>query len=1100
MNPEMHQNHKKEEKIPESWMNIFVKFSKIPILISIFILFVGALVTYQIPKESAPQIDFGTILINTPYPGSSAVDADSLITQEIEQKIKDVDGINQITSTSSKGFSSIQVELQPSADTNVVLNDIRSKVDQAKGSLPEDAEDPIIESLTGGEEPIFVIKLVGDLSDTELRDDAEELKDFLEFDNNVKEVSISGGAEREIIVDLNPSKLYQYGLNASEVTNAIRNSHRDAPIGDLDINQTAYSLRVQGRHQNAEDIKQVVVKTISTDTGTTPITVEQVAIVEEKGQDTDTIQRLIDVERQISARNTISINVIKKDKIDIFQADPELRQKIKDFVEEQFGNRIEVYYTLELLKNVKDSYGTVLSSAIMSIIMVIILLILFLRAKESLIASLIIPLSFLTTIIVTFAMGETLNFMVNFSMVLALGILVDVSIVIIEGIHDNLKKGKNPQEAALLALHEFRSPLLSGTLTTLAVFIPLFGLPDVLGKFLSYIPVSVSITLISSLLIALLIIPGIASVLLKHEEEKPEKGLLDRFYAWRDQEIEAISQKYQSTLRKLLSSRKYRIGAFYVIIVLCIATFLLPVPFILFPSDDFDQLRVGIELSQGKDKELTLEASKKVESLLQELPEVKRLSTSITNNEASILVEFYEKDFREAEGMRTSLDIAEDLRGAFKNFTEYEVRINEEEFGPPVEAPVAFRVIASNSESLNAAQQVVEDFKQRLKNIPGTSNVRDNANIIPGEVVYTINREASMRFGVNAQEAANTARTAIEGVTAATITRGTREVDVRVQYDPRYIESFADINALQLVTQRGDVVFFSQVMNEEYGSGLSEIKRVDRQIAITVSSDLTKEGNALEITNAFLADVENYPLPQGVSFTDAGETAENADLFFALGAGFVIALMIMFSILVIQFNSFALPGIIVFTIIMSLLGVNVGMFITGIPRSLAFIIGTISLAGIVVNDAIILVDRMNTLTQSSRSDEDFLNNVAESGHSRFQPIILTTLTTAAGVFPLIFVDSFWAGLSVTIMFGLVVASTLTLFITPAMYYQISHERNVTYLPLVIIPAFLIAIGGLFSLNIIMFLIGAGFTYWLGKKWLREWKALAPESTLLQRSS
>ncbi len=1088
MQEELEEKNEKRGQIPDSWMNIFVKFTKIPILATIFIIVIGVLALYQVPKESAPQIDFGTIIINTPYPGASAVDADSLITQEIEQNIKDIDGINEISSTSSKGFSSIVIQLDPNADTNVVLNDIRSKVDQAKSSIPEEAEDPVIESLTGGEEPIFVLKLVADESDTTLSDYAEELKDFLEFDSNIKEVNISGGAEREIIVDLNAAKLDQFKINASEVTSAIRNSHRDSPIGDLDINATEYSLRVQGRHQNAEDIRKVIIKNTERDGVFSPVTVEQVAKVEERGEKTEKIDRLIDVENEKEATNSISLNVIKKDKIDIFQADPQLRKKIQEFVLENYGEKVRIYYTQELLKNVQDSYGNVINSALVSILMVVLILILFLRVKESLVASLIIPLAFLMTIIVTYLRGDTLNFMVNFSMVLALGILVDVSIVIVEGIHEELKNGKSPTDAALAALHEFRNPLLSGTLTTLAVFIPLFGLPDVLGKFLSFVPISVSITLTSSLLIALLIIPGIASIFLSDEKEKKELSRLDRFYLWRDKKIHAISSAYQKLLEKVLSSRKYRIGGFYGIIIFCFLTFLLPVPFILFPSDDFDQLRVSVELSEGKLKEETLASASPVEKLLKEIPEVKLLATSISGNEATILVEFYEKDVREQQGLRTSLEIADELRTEFKEFTSYDVSINEETFGPPSDAPVAFRIIAANTKNLDSAQQVVEDFKKILKGIPGTENVRDNANLIPGEVVYKINQEASLRFGVNANEAANIARTAVEGSTAATITRGTREIDVRVQYDQDQINSFSDINRLQVINQKGEAIFFSQLMEEDYGSGLSEIKRVDRQIAITVSADLSREGNAIEVTNDFQEKILAYQMPAGVSFADAGEAAENADLFFALGAGFVIALMLMFSILVIQFNSFSLPGIIVFTILMSLLGVNIGMWITGVPRSLAFIIGVISLAGIVVNDAIILVDRIKTQVER-QPHRPLAKVIAEAGFSRFQPIVLTTLTTAAGVFPLLFVDSFWAGLSVTIIFGLVVASALTLFVTPAMYHQIYKEAGLTYLPLLILPFIGIGLGGLFSLNITTLLIGGLGTYFLGNIWYKKYRAV-----------
>lgn len=1096
MNPLQKSNNMSSQDQNSSFLALFIRNKKIAVLSCLFIFLIGILSIYQVPKESAPQIDFGTIIVNTVYPGASAVDIDQLVTQEIENKIKDVEGINEISSTSRSGVSSIVIQLEPSTDAETALNDLRNKVDQAKGSLPGDAEDPLIESLQGGEDPLFEIQLVGDLSDTELRDHAEQLKTFLEFDPLVKEVDINGGAEREIQINIKPDLLNQYQLNTTDVLQAIRNSHRDSPIGSLDIDQRDYNLRIQGRHQNQEDIANVLVKSLSGRSSTAQIRVGDVAEVIETGKTTNTITRFFDIKNELPARNTVSLRVINKKDLDIFRADPQLRENVANYQKENLPDSISIYYSLELLKNVQDSYGRVVSSATQSIIMVVIILIFFLRIKEALVASLVIPLAFLCTIAYTFITGATLNFMVNFSMVLALGILVDVSIVIVEGIYEQIKLGKSPEDAAIHALFEFKNPLISGTLTTLAVFIPLMVLPDVLGKFLSFIPISVSVTLIAALLISLFIIPALAAGWIKDEalDELDNKKCgklmtkINAFYDKRDQIVHEFGEKYARQLKKLLKTRWFRIGGFYGTIVICVLTFFLPIAFTLFPADDFDLIQVKVEMPEGTVKEKTQEATLPVEKILLETPEAEFVRTAINGNEANILIELTEKDIRSSRGLRTSLDISDDWREQFKQFGNYEVQINEAEFGPPSDAPVRFRVIARDSNKLDDARQVAQDLIAMLKDIKGTTNVRDDIINVPGELTYQLNYAELEKLKVDPNTAATAVRTAIDGVEAISLTRGSREIEVRVQFPENSIQDFNDLNNLQIINREGKSIAFGQIVSKKLNPALSEIKRVDRKIALSILSDLTREGNALEVSAEFLEKLANYDKPDGIEIVDAGENAENTALFFALGSGFIIAIVLMFSILVIQFNSFGLPGVIVFTILMSLLGVNIGMWATGIPRSLAFIIGVISLAGIVVNDAIVLVDRINSLRENNPG-RDLIDILAEAGSSRLQPIALTTLTTAAGVGPLLLVDKFWAGLSVTIIFGLLVASTLTLFITPAMYYQIVHEAGLSYLPLIIIPGFFLLVAGIFSLNPVMMIIGALLFGGVGYIWLKKYRQM-----------
>jgi len=1078
------------EKSKKSWFSYFVKNSKVAFLAAMIITIWGVGAVLRIPKESAPEISYGMVIVSTFYDGTAAVDMDKLVTQEIENKIKDVNDIDKITSSSSNSLSTITVKFETDTDITKAVADIRSKVDEAKTKIPSDAEEPSIIEVDSSMQSLFNVNLTGDVHQALLKDYAEDLKTYLEEDSLIRKITISGGAEREIYVDVDPLKLAQYKIALSEISSVIKSTHQDFPIGDFEIDNLEYSIRFQGQHKTAEDVREIVLKTVSVSGVQTAIQIADIANVYESIEETETIQSFTDLKTENKKRiPTVLLAINKSNDSNIFTVDPYIREKILKYAEKHFDDSVEVYFTNEQVEYTRDSYDNVTSSGISSILIVFLLLLLFIGPKEALAASFIIPLTFLITISFTYGRGETLNFMVNFSLILALGILVDTSIVIVEGIHEGIKHGYSPKEAAMAAVYEFKAPLISGTLTTLSVFIPLLVLPGVMGKYLSYIPISVSVTLVASLAIALLIIPSLAANLLNNKN-KPQntsslfKKKLERFYNLKEKVVNNLQKSYEKFTIRNLKRPLWRFFSIYGIIVLCLLTFLLPTEFTMFPSNDEDYMNISIKMPEGTIKEDTLTATAPVEDILIASPEVKHFETSITDNKANIFLELFKKETRQKKGLRTSIELAEDLRHEFKKFKNYEVNAEEIAEGPPSEAPVAFRIIAEDSEVLKKAQDVAQDFKAILKEIPGTDNIKDDITNIPGEITYKVDREAALKLGVKPSTIAYTVRTALKGSSAVTLTREGREVDVTVRYKENEIGNFDDIANLQLFNNQGESISLSQVVTRKFSPAVSEIKRSDRRIAVTVTSQLTSDGNALEITGQFKEKIADYEFPDGVSIEDAGENAENADLFIALGSGFIIAIFLIFTILVIQFNSFSYPFLILFTIVMSFIGINTGLYITDTPRSLAMIIGTISLAGIVVNDAIILVDRINNL-RIKYKNKPLEEIVAFAGASRLQPIALTTLTTAAGVAPLIWVDTFWAGLAYTIIFGLSVASTLTLFVTPCMYYQFTlYMYQIVYRMLIAIFT-IIALSTLIKGKFIVAIITGIITLILYFKFRRE---------------
>ena len=727
----------------------------------------------------------------------------------------------------------------------------------------------------------------------------------------------------------------------------------------------------------------------------------------------------------------------------------------------------------------RQDYAKVLTSGAQSIAVVMLFLFLFVGLREGMIASIIIPLAFLTTIGVLNATGKTLNFMTNFSMILALGILVDTAIVIVEGVHHYIKRGYTSREAAFLSLFEFRAPLISGTLTTLAVFVPLLSLSGLLGQFLRFIPITVIIILTVSLLLSIFLLPSYAAKFLHHSEkteQKQKKKSQTRLFAQAfrqqfEEKIERAISVYTAILRWILKTRARRLGVFVVPLALFFATTFLPIKFNLFPAGDQPFISISIEMPEGTTDSKTFENTLPIEQRLLEFKEVKSIRTAVSGKSATISLELLPQKDRNEMGLLDSQSLEKEINRELDKVPRdrgASIRVQAAQNGPPSEFPVAFRVIARDRLKIPEAQTFAISLTETMREIPGTAGVENNIERTPGEFQFRILRDQALSLGINPDTAASTVRTAISGSTAATITRDNRDIDIVVEIPEEKIASLDDLENFSFFSSNGRKVLLSQISEFESRDALATVRREDGAIAFTVSSLLGDNGNAAEITAAFAEKLTSISIPDGIEVLDAGENEQSAGLLSDLSRGYVIAIFLMFLILVIQFDRFLQPLLILFTILLAQIGVQFGLWITGTDKSLAYILGIVALAGVVVNDAIILVDRMNKNRERRRAHEsapELVEAIVESGQSRFVPVILTTLTTVSGILPLVFQDVFWAGLSYTVMFGLGVASVMTLFVTPAMYFQFERERGRTFVFL----AF-----ALFAILAAVFLAGKNF--------------------------
>jgi len=981
------------------------------------------------------------------------------VTREIETKIKNISGIDEYSSISRDGVSRITVTFTPEAsrDMTKAVGDIRSKVDEAKPNLPAEIDsDPRIFEVDSTIEPFLSVVVSAEKSPEKITDIAEKLRKKLENLSGVARAEIVGGTEREIIVEADREKLKSFGISLDDLVAAIARSHRDTPAGKIEINHLEYSVRFSGKSKTAADVENIVLKNLK-NRGNSPsfLRVGDVARVEETGEDNDLFSRFFSAKTgKVSEKhfqNAVEISLFRKSKSDIFAAEKAVKTATKTFFSQKkidasfsfFKNRAEI---------MREDYRKVVVSGLESIAIVMAFLFLFVGFREGLVASMIIPLTFLTTIAALFFSGRTLNFMTNFSMILSLGILVDTAIVIVEGAHFYWKKGFSPREAALLSLREFRGPLISGTLTTLAVFVPLLSLPGILGQFLSFIPITVILILSISLFLSLLLLPAFIAFFLPATpkiSKNPSK--ISRFFQnFREKfnaELSKIISKYLSILQKILSSRARRLGLFAAMISLFVATLFLPIKFVMFPVSDSRFLTVSIQMPEGTPAEKTEKVAISAEQKLLKYSEVSKIQTIISGKSAKIIVELFSKKWRDERGLLHSPKLEKVLSRDFEKLSRdlgANIRVETEKKGPPKEFPVAFRVVVADAEKILLAQKIARDLTEKMREIPGTAGVKNDIENIPGEFNFKINRGKAMFLGINPDAVARTIRTAVSGTTAATITRGDRDLDIVVKISKKKISHLDDLKNFAFFSPRGKKVLLSQIADFKIRDALATVRREDGDIAFTVSSLLADDGNAAEITAAFSQKIQKMSFPDGIEVLDAGENAKNADLFADLSRGYLIAILLMFLILVIQFDRFLQPLFILSTILLAQIGVQIGLFLTGTPKSLAYILGTIALAGIVVNDAIILINKMNKNCEQKkcRNERELRAAILDAGKTRFVPVILTTLTTSAGIIPLIFQDKFWAGLSYTVIFGLSVASFLTLLVTPAMYFQFFRFRDI----------------------------------------------------------
>lgn len=1098
-------------------------------LITLMILIFGLQSYKRMPKEQYPDASLPTVYINTPYFGNSAEEIENLISRPLEKEISSVSGVKEVQSTCVQDFSIIIAEFESDVDIDLAVQKTKDAVDKAKKELPTDLDqDPLVEEINFSEIPIVTVNISGDYSMDDLRNYAEYIQDRLEDIPEVSEAEMKGALEREVKVNVDLLKMQSLKVSFMDIENAIARENVTMSGGELINDDKRRAVRIVGQFENVDEIRNLIV----TSENQKPIYLRDIADVSYGFEERTSYSRS-------GTLPVISLDIIKRSGENLLSTADKIKV-VLDKAEKRLPSGLNISLFNDLSVYTRNEVNNLENSIISGVILVILVLLFFLGLRNALFVGIAIPLSMLTGILVLNIFGVTMNIVVLFSLILALGLLVDNGIVVVENIFRYMQNGYDGKSAAKYGVGEVAWPIIASTVTTLAAFLPLLFWPGIMGVFMQYMPITLIIVLSSSLFVALVINPVFTSrfmkILEKEEDQKERKkktrniligsliilliaglahvvriewmrnimaiaailSLLNHFVlspgslGFQNRLLPVLERAYDRFISFCLKGKNAGLTLLATVLMLfgAIGLFFQFMPKIsFFPSADPLYINIFVDLPIGSDIEATnktmLELEKKVSQIIEPYDNiVEAILTQIgentsdpaappepglTPNKARMTIQFVEYKFRDGISTRK---IMEEIRDEVQGSPGVQLIVDQNAQGPPAGKPINLEIRGEDIDSLLVLSDQVKDFINE-QNIPGIEELKMDVELGKPEMLININRESARRYGISTGQIASAIRTSIFGSEASKYKVGEDEYPIVVRLNEDYRNNISDL-INQLITFRdqtnGQIVQvpISSVASFEYSSTYNAIRRLDSRRVVTISSNVLDGYNANEINTELRSMMRSYEFPEEYSYAFTGEQQQQAEDMAFLNSAFMAAVFFIFIILVTQFNSIFSPFIIILSVFFSLIGVFLGYVITGNEFNIVFSgVGVISLAGIVVNNAIVLVDYINLLIKRKRlslkksnvyqlEKEEVKACVIEGGSTRLRPVLLTAITTVLGLIPLAIGFNFnffsfvsdldpqfflggdntalWGPMAWTIIYGIIFATFLTLVVVPAMYW------------------------------------------------------------------
>jgi multidrug efflux pump len=1031
-----------------NYISVAIDRSRTTLNILGVILLAGLIAYNNIPLEANPDVSVPVVMITIPHEGISPEDAERLLAKPMEIELRSIDGVDEISSHSGEGAASLTVEFDYNFDSDQALADVREAVDKAKAKMPNTIEEPFIQEVSAAEFPVITISLGGDgVPERVLYDLAMDLRDKLEGIPDVLTARLQGHREELLEALIDPSQLAQYGITNVELIRAVTNNNRLIPAGALDTGMGSFSVKVPGLIEDRQDVLDLPLK--ATDEGV--VTLSDVTRIRRTFKDAVSFTRA-------NGAPAISLEISKRLGSNLI----EVVDRVKVIVEREkasYPASVEVNYIADQAPDTLDQINTLQGNISTAMFLVLTVVVAAVGLRSGLLVAFAVPVSFLFAFIIINALGYTYNFMVMFGMLLGLGMLIDGAIVVVEFADRKMAEGAPRREAYTYAIRRMFWPVVASTLTTLAAFLPLMFWPGVAGGFMRYLPVTVFAVLLGSLAYALLFAPVLGALFGKSSAEDEETVRYLHVLEHGDATtLGGITGAYARILRFAVSHPflivLLTIGVLYGIIQLYSA-YGRGTEFFTSVDPQFSGVVINARgnFSARERQDLVVD----VEQRIYGVGEIKSMYTrtgqggmsmsmsrsgSAGDRIGNLFIELSDRRTRDINGA----EIQDMYREVLKDVPGVRAEVAEQEMGPPVGKDVQIQLTGDDLEILiSEARRIREYFEEEVEGLIAI----DDTTPVPGiEWQLSVDRARAAMFGADI----TTVGTAVQLLTNGVMIGQYRpddadeEVDIRIRY-PKDERGIHQMDQLRVNTLQG-LVPISSFVKREPKPQVTSINRIDAHRVVFVRADTAEGVLADDKVKEISKWLETAELDPGVTVTFRGSNEEQSDSLDFILQAFVLALLLMGILLVTQFNSFYQAALILSAVVMSTVGVLLGLVILGHTFSAIMTgVGVVALAGIIVNNNIVLIDTFNFLRRE-HADWDIKDVIIRTGAQRLRPVFLTTFTTGFGLLPMasgVSIDllareiefggpiaSFWVQLASAIVSGLTFATVLTLIVTPAM--------------------------------------------------------------------
>lgn len=1043
--------------------------------------FLGSSTYRAMPRENFPDVKVPVINITTRLEGANPTDMETSITVPLETELEGIEGLEELRSTSTEDLSVITVEFDPEVDTEVALSRIRDAVDKAKGDLPTEADEPVVKEFSfSGDVPVVVLNIVGSekVALSQLYELAEKIEDILERIAGVLDVKLRGGREREVLVEVDPERLRFYNLTLGQVQSVLSGTNRNVSAGVAEGTTNRIVMRAPGEFENPADIFNLIVGTAADGT---PIYMRNLAGVRYSFEDEKSRARAYDFSIKDGKRSSnlynppqksVTIEVMKKSGENILAMTDAVKRAIDELA---LPADVDVLVSLDQSKDVRMMLSDLENGIGTSLLLVLLVIFVGLGARNAFLVAWAIPFSMLISIIILSLLDITLNMIVLFSLILALGMLVDNAIVIVENIYRNYCLGLSRFQAALKGTSEVAWPVITSTATTVGAFLPLIFWPGVMGEFMGFLPKTVIVVLLSSLFVALVINPTLCALIMKRK-----KGAGKTI----DPETERPKYKavkvYGRMLELMLQRPYWTLTTAGVLLVLSITLYgVFGAGTEFFPNLDPNNVLCSIKPPEGVSIDESDRLSRQMEDRIFgragsgfEAPVDNMKSASVTVGlgrgggfgeegvgPVRTRIQFVDRDYRTESTADTLAEIRNRLEGLDRHGQRVthplygaEFDVFQPEEGPPTGKPVSVDIFGEDLGSMTA---VINDMKKIMAATDGVAKPTDDAATAQPTLEWRVDRARAGMFGLDQGQVASILQLAVGGIRSGTMGHGDDEKDILFRLPEAYRNDTDQLGNVTIPTAKGGSVPIVSVARAELVPGPVNINHFDRRRVLNAGAEVQPWIRAdADVRARFQQKVSDYAFPPGIThrFGGAAEEQEKSTAF--LKKAFFTAIFIISMVLVIQFNSVFVPMIVMASVVLSLIGVFTGLLVFDMPFGIIMSgIGVISLAGVVVNNAIVLLDAIRQIQKRSRSTYEA---VVTAGMMRFRPVLLTAVTTILGLLPMALKFSidfsnfsyqyntessqWWQSMAVAIIFGLLLSTLLTLGVVPTLYIVYSRFR------------------------------------------------------------